>query len=126
MNNHTHFKRRILVVDDERMVRDALFLLLSSQGHSVVTAASGPDALALFEPGKFDLVFTDYFMPVMNGDKLAAEIKTRAPAQPVIAVTAYADRLRQAPAAWFDAYLAKPFGLKQLRDLIEQYVPPQP
>jgi len=123
MINRTNFKRRILVVDDEPLVLQTLTLLLRVDGHSVVPAASGSEALLLFQPGEFDLVFTDYVMPLMNGDKLAAEIKRRAPTQPVIAITAYTEELRRVPVPWFDCHIGKPFELKQLRDLIQQYSP---
>ena len=50
-------------------------MLLEDDGYVVEEAESGPQALAMFEPGKFDMVFTDYCMPDMRGDQLAAAIK---------------------------------------------------
>lgn len=116
-------KRRILVIDDEQMVRETLSKFLGYHGHTVVTAASGPEGLTLFEPEKFDLVLTDYYMPGMSGDKVAAEIKSRAPQQPVIAVTGYVEQIRQTPVPWFDGYIGKPFGLAELREIIEKFAP---
>src|SRR5437870_372298 len=69
---------RILVVDDEPFVCDAVKMMLNFDGHVVETASNGKEALALFEKGKFDLVITDFAMPSMKGDELAAEIKARA------------------------------------------------
>ena len=74
---------RILVVDDEAMVCESVRLLLAYDGHQVETACSGPDALAKLETAIFDLVFTDYSMPGMKGDELAAKIKQRDPNKPV-------------------------------------------
>jgi CheY-like chemotaxis protein len=122
MTEH-RFKRLILVVDDDPSVLETLALLLESEGHSVSRALCGPDALALFEPGKFDLVLTDYVMPTMTGDQLAACIKGRSPTQPIVAVTAFTEKLRRVPVPWFDHYIAKPFQLSELRDAIEQYAP---
>jgi CheY-like chemotaxis protein len=48
-----------MVVDDEPMVCDTVMMLLESDGHSVTRANSGRQALSLFQPGKFDLIFTD-------------------------------------------------------------------
>src|SRR5690349_17749673 len=87
-------KRRILVVDDEPMVCETVKMLLQFQGHVVKDAGSGEEALAVFQPGKFDLVITDFFMPNMTGGDLAVAIKTRSPCQPIVLLTAYAERFR--------------------------------
>src|SRR5208283_3044388 len=79
MNERTCHQRHILVVDDEPLVRQTVQMLLEDDGYIVDEAGSGAEALALFEPGKFDMVFTDYFMPEMKGDQLAAAIKRRSP-----------------------------------------------
>src|SRR5436189_6277296 len=71
--------RRILVVDDEPFVCDAVKMMLTFDGHIVETASNGKDALEMFAKGKFDLVITDFAMPNMKGDELAATIKARAP-----------------------------------------------
>ena len=76
-------KLRILVVDDEPAVGDTVKMLLSMDGHEVETANSSQEALGKFESGRFDLVFTDFAMPGMNGHQLAAAIKAGAPDQPV-------------------------------------------
>src|SRR5262249_3014293 len=55
-------KRRILVVDDEPFVCEAVKMMLAFDGHSVETACSGKEALALFENDKFDVVITDFAM----------------------------------------------------------------
>src|SRR5690242_2929184 len=60
-------RRHILVVDDELLVAETVTLLLEWDGHLVDMASSGEEALSLFEPGKFDLVITDFFMPTMDG-----------------------------------------------------------
>jgi CheY-like chemotaxis protein len=115
-------KYRILVVDDQEMVRDCILMLLSHDGHEVETASGGPNALALYNRSEFDLVFTDYSMPVMKGDELAASIKARAPDQPIVLVTADAELLRVSgtvPAS-VDWLVQKPFTLDDLRRAIHQ------
>jgi CheY-like chemotaxis protein len=93
MNERTGQQRHILVVDDEPLVRQTIQMLLEDDGYVVDEAESGPQALAMFEPGKFDMVFTDYFMPDMKGDQLAAAIKKRSPKQPVVMITAFPGKL---------------------------------
>ena len=82
--------------------------------HLVVEAANGAEALALFKPGRFDLVITDFQMPRMNGNELAAKIKLAWPPQPVLMITAYAEQLDEADSP-IDALLDKPFQIADLR-----------
>jgi CheY-like chemotaxis protein len=114
-------KLRILVVDDEPSVGNAVMLLLKIDGHDVEATNSGREALALFKPGRFDLVFTDYTMPGMNGDQLAAAIKADAPGQPIVMITAHAGTLPRSPDV--DMIVGKPFRLAQLRDAITKVLP---
>jgi len=114
-------KLRILVVDDEPSVSNAVKLLLQFDGHQVEAANSGKDALAMFERSRFDLVFTDFAMPEMKGDKLADAIKSRAPEQPIIMLTAYPGALP--PSLSVDHVVAKPFRLQHLREAITKVMP---
>lgn len=114
--------RRILVVDDEPYVCDAVRMMLAFDGHQVETAGSGKSALALFAKGKYDLIITDYAMPAMKGDELAIAIKSMAPEQPVVLITAYAEMLKSAatPLTGVDHIVSKPFLLEDLRTAIEK------
>ncbi len=113
-------QKRILVVDDEPFVCDAVKLMLAFDGHKVETASSGQEALSLFEEGKYDIVITDFAMPAMKGDELAAVIKARSPQQPVIMITAYAEMLQTSgnPLKGVDSVISKPFLLENLREAI--------
>ena len=112
--------KRILVVDDEPFVCDAVKLMLAFDGHQVETANSGKQALAQFEKGKFDVVITDFAMPDMKGDELAAALKLRAPEQPVVMITAYAEMLQASgnTLSGVDFVISKPFLLDNLREAI--------
>jgi two-component system, OmpR family, response regulator len=114
--------RHILVVDDEPYVCDAVRMMLAFDGHQVETAGSGKSALALFAKGKYDLIITDYAMPAMKGDELAIAIKSMAPEQPVVLITAYAEMLKSAatPLTGVDHIVSKPFLLEDLRMAIEK------
>jgi CheY-like chemotaxis protein len=117
--------RRILVVDDEPFVCDAVRMMLNFDGHVVETANSGQDALAILDQRKFDLVITDFAMPAMKGDALAAAIKARCPTQPVVMITAYAEMLHYTgnPLKGVDFLISKPFLLENLREAIAKVAP---
>jgi CheY-like chemotaxis protein len=117
--------RRILVVDDEPFVCDAVRMMLAFDGHQVETASSGREALEVFDKGKFDLVITDYAMPAMKGDELAQAIKARVPGQPVVMITAYAEMLNASkqPLRGVDFIISKPFLLENLREAINKTAP---
>ena len=113
-------QRRILVVDDEPFVCDAVKMMLTFDGHVVETASNGKEALEMFAEGKFDLVITDFAMPNMKGDELAATIKARSPDQPIVMITAYAEMLQSSgnPLTGVDFVISKPFLLENLREAI--------
>jgi CheY-like chemotaxis protein len=125
MKKPTIPQRRILVVDDEPLVCDAVKMMLDFDGHRVETASSGKEALAIMEKGQFDLVITDFEMPVMKGDELAAAIKARSPNQPVVMITAYAEMLQASGnrLTGVDLVLSKPFLLENLREAIAKVTP---
>jgi len=112
--------KRILVVDDEPFVCDAVKMMLEFDGHQIETVGSGQEALALFEKAKFDLVITDYSMPGMKGNELAAQLRTRNPKQPIVMITAYAEMLTadKTPLDAVDSVISKPFLLEDLRTAI--------
>ncbi len=67
--------QRILLVDDEKSVRDSLYTLLESNGYEVLAAGNGPDGLTIFRQSirPIELLVTDYNMPRMSGLELARE-----------------------------------------------------
>jgi CheY-like chemotaxis protein len=121
MTSNDVSKLRILVVDDEPDVGDTVKMLLSIDGHEVETANSSAEALGLFESGRFDLVFTDFAMPGMNGYQLAAAIKAGAPNQPIVMITGHAGILLPSPDV--DFVIGKPFLLEHLREAIAKVMP---
>lgn len=125
-NQRNGRKRHILVVDDEPLVSYTIQLLLQEDGYAIDRATSGAEALALYEPGKFDMVFTDYSMPEMKGDQLAAAIKQRSPKQAVVMITAFPEKLQSSACALggIDSFICKPFEVDTLRAAITKYGPP--
>lgn len=109
---------RILVVDDDDYFRKTLTQVLSALGHIVEPASRAKDALAIFEPGKFQLVITDLDMPEMTGDVFAGNIKTASPDQPIIMSTASAVGFSRQSMPNVDYLLSKPFRLEELQHAI--------
>ena len=106
-------RKRILLVDDEQHVRESIRLLLCRDEHTVVEANNGAEAFSCFNRGQFDLVMTDFEIPFMKGNELAARIKQLAPRQPILMITGHGKR--PGPDNPVDAVLNKPVGLDQLR-----------
>jgi CheY-like chemotaxis protein len=117
--------KHILVVDDEPFVCDAVEMMLVFDGHVVETATSGSEALAKFQRAKFDIVITDFSMPSMKGDELAAAIKSIDPQQPIVMITAYAEMLQSSgnPLQGVDFMISKPFLLENLREAVARVSP---
>jgi PAS domain S-box-containing protein len=113
---------RILAVEDEPEVLDLLRAMLTHGGHRVFGAASGREALALFDREPVDLVITDLGMPGMTGIALAAETKRRRPV-PVMLLTGWADELDSDHLPEVDAVIAKPFSRERLFETLARLVP---
>jgi CheY-like chemotaxis protein len=111
------FGKRILLVDDDASARESIKLLLQIDRHEVIEAKSGQEALKLFPRSQADLVIIDYFMPQMEGSKLAEHLKLAAPSLPILMVTAYVEKLVDCHNP-VDAILPKPFGIADLRQSI--------
>ena len=103
--------RPILVVDDEKHLRTALFTALTRLGHAVELAENGQEALRKFQSQRFDLVVTDLKMPGLDGLGLLKEIKKISPQTPVIMMSAYGtvDNAVAAMREGASDFLMKPF-----------------
>jgi two-component system response regulator PilR (NtrC family) len=113
-------KTRILVVDDERSMREMLKILLEREGYEAEEAGNGLDALRLFESSPFDLVISDIQMPGLNGIELLERIKRQAPEVPVLMITAFATAEQAVDAIKLGAfhYFTKPFNNDEIRALV--------
>ncbi len=80
---------RILVIDDEPTVADALEIILSDEGYDVVVAATGRDGLEQVSAGRFDVTITDLRLPDMTGHDVLGRILEDDPASAVIIITAH-------------------------------------
>jgi DNA-binding NtrC family response regulator len=113
---------RILVVDDEANIRNALAKLLTKSGHSVKPAASGQEALAMLRSNSFDIILTDLRMPGEDGLQLLREIRKREPAIEIIVMTAYGtiETAVQAMREGAYDYIEKPVNMERLPLLLDR------
>ncbi len=116
--------RKILVVDDEPEIREALCAILTGVHHRVVTASSGREALARLEVERFDLILTDIRMPELDGRALYQEIRGRWPEQAsrVVFITGdtLASSLREFVHASGCTVIEKPFLPSEVRRIVAE------
>jgi DNA-binding response OmpR family regulator len=107
---------KILVVDDDRELRETMSEILVDAGFVIATASSGEEALAILKGQNFDVVLLDMIMPGLGGQEILPLLKRQAPRARVIMITAFAT-VENAVAAMrrgADDYLTKPFKVDEL------------
>ena len=121
--------RRILVVDDDLHVGQAISVRLEEHGFCVSTADGGPGGLAALDDATFDLMIVDVFMPQLRGFEAIRLFHERAPTVPLIAISGYAfsgtessglEFLRLATRLGATRCLRKPFKLATLLGVIDE------
>jgi signal transduction histidine kinase len=112
-----HANGRILFVEDDALVREAVAQGLEEAGFEVLVAANGERALAMIEAGlEVDAAFSDIVMPgKISGIDLAAILRERRPGLPVVLATGYTDQRVTVPGV---QVLAKPYEIDQVVDLL--------
>lgn len=113
---------RVLLIDDDPLVRRTLTRLLASEGHRVEVAASGPAGLDWLDRMPFDLVLTDQAMPGMTGREVATAIKARRPHVPVVLLTGFGEfwKASEESASDVDLVVSKPVQRLALRKAFGQ------
>lgn len=108
---------RILVVDDEKIIRDGCEKVLRKEGWEVSTASSGIEGLALLQESPYDLLFLDLKMPGLSGMEVLQRVKELYPGMLVVVITGYATVESAVEAMKAGAYdfISKPFLPDQLR-----------
>ena len=105
---------RILLVDDDAVVRGSLSDVLATEGYQIVPAANGQEAIELAGSRQFDLVLLDLNMPVKNGWDTFEQLTREHPLLPIIIVTARPNQLFTAAGAGVGALLEKPLDIPTL------------
>ena len=110
--------RKVLVVDDDPVVRKSFDRVLSNKGYAVITAENGEEALRKLSDEKYDVIYSDIRMPGMSGLEVAEEIKARQPWTPVVIITGYGTDAAEAraKAAGVSSFLHKPLSQEMIED----------
>jgi two-component system, cell cycle response regulator CpdR len=113
---------RVLIADDEDSMRTLVARAVALDGHSVVTAGDGAEALEILnnEPGTFDLLLTDIQMPVMDGIALALTVARDFPDLTILLMTGFADQRERASGlnAIVHDVVTKPFSVADIRTAV--------
>ena len=113
---------KILVIDDEPILRDSLEVALKTSGYDVLTARTGEEGLEQFRKENPDLILLDHWLPGINGDEVLHRIKEEEPDIPIIVMTAQGSiemAVNLMKMGAFD-FLVKPFELDQMENLIKK------
>ena len=114
---------RALVVDDNESVLASLAEMLKSIGCDVTSAVSGQEALSLFSPGAYDVVFTDLAMPDLSGMQVAKAIRELDRSIPIVLMSAWDQHnLQEQLTAYRVSFLEKPFSFSRIRAIVADAV----
>jgi CheY-like chemotaxis protein len=113
---------KILIVDDEKAIRDVLSDTLSFLGYEVSVASNGHEGFSLFLNDSFGLVFTDMHMPDMDGWSLAHHIKDKSPDTPVVLITGSEKEtvMKTFKGSFVDTVLFKPLSLEDIQKTVQR------
>ncbi len=114
--------RKILVVDDEKLVRWSIQKSMGQKECKVVSAANGAEAIEKIEQERFDLIITDLVMPGFNGIEVARRAKEIQPDAKIVMMTAYGSVLdkEEARAAGVLSFINKPFMVNEVRSVVQK------
>jgi len=114
-------KRKVLIVDDDTSIQRLFTWCLKEPELEVDCASNGKEALQLMTKKYYDLVITDYDMPVMNGSDFLRVMKSKYPGKHTIGITSdmYEEQLYKAGA---DICIHKPFTLFEVNNLVHKFI----
>ena len=115
-------KKRVLVIDDEKVIRDFLSCLLSLEELEVVVVEDGHKATELCRTNRFDLFFIDCRLPGLNGLETFRQIRQIDPNAPAVMMTGYTveNILEQAEKEGAYASIRKPFNINEIKELVNK------
>jgi DNA-binding response OmpR family regulator len=112
---------KVLAVDDDPSILDLMTDILVGEGYDVLPAQNGAEALRVLEKDRPCVVLLDMRMPTLDGWGFASAMRDRGLRLPVVVVTAAENARAWAQEIGADAYLAKPFQLKDLLRVVERF-----
>jgi CheY-like chemotaxis protein len=113
-------KRKVLVVDDESSIREALSKVLHTEDYEVVSAANGQEAIEKFGQEKIDLLLLDLGLPVKDGWGMLEWLANVNPLLPIVIITGRYEQRELAEAAGVDALMEKPLDVPRLLQTIRE------
>lgn len=117
-------KIKILVIDDEPLIGMLMNDIFKNEPYILKTCYSGEEGLASMESVKYDVIFLDLMMPVMNGAKTFELIRQRDKKVPVVIITGYPDSELMQQAMQFGPFtvIKKPFDVSEVKELVHNIV----
>ncbi len=113
----------ILVIDDDPLIRVSIFDYLVAKAHNVEVASNGVQAVAMVKKKSYDLIFTDYNMPGMNGDEVFRKIRAINPKVPVFLVSAKYFSNEQIQVIGFTGYVQKGvYVIHAIDEIVQKYI----
>ena len=113
---------KILIADDEFLIRWSLTQALSQEGYNVISVENGRKAIETAQIQYFDFIITDLFMPDLDGWEVLKVVRQLQPSPKVIIITAHSkedtQKIAEERGAW--AYVEKPFIIDMIKDLLER------
>jgi CheY-like chemotaxis protein len=115
-------KHKVLVIDDEKVIRDSVCKTLSTNGYETVSAGSLVEAVGIIQQGTFDLILCDVMIPHIGGIELVDKLKTDPiySSIPIVLMTGMDRDILNATTITADAVLTKPFDTTQLLDIVKK------
>lgn len=116
---------KILVIEDEDLVLEAMRIMLEEGGHCVTSAANGQEGMNALKAARFDVIVTDIVMPEVDGLELLTEVKKLYPDTKIVAVSgggriSPSDYLQTAKVLGADCILSKPFAMSDLVNSVNE------
>lgn len=114
--------KKVLVADDEELIRLSLFRYLTASGYSVDTARNGKELISLLEKEKFDIVVTDFEMPELNAIDVLITIREMGIKLPVIVISAYFSEknIEESLAKGAFKCINKPFHMGDMLNVVKE------
>jgi CheY-like chemotaxis protein len=111
-------KKKILIADDEEVIRILLTEVLKPHDYKIDVVEDGVEAIRYIGRISYDLVITDYMMPKMNGLELTRQIRSKYPSTPILIVTGYGP-VHELLKSGATACITKPFNIFELQNMVK-------
>lgn len=127
MNRNYHTRpRKVLVVDDDPIIRDMMIDILDFEGYAISTARHGLEALEILRGDEHYLVFLDVMMPVLDGQEVCAILQAEPELRRrhVVVLMSAVDKLAEVPSLidFVDTIMPKPFSVDDVLRIVQPYM----